>query len=313
MSLREFLIVAGQLAPMWTIVVLGGGMIAYLSCALTLFHRERAARNLEPPEKLVLLRGPGESLWAKMETLWERLISEMYFGFCAALGIGMSPLLLGLWFPNADVRALLGSGAVLFAAGSIVVVGRMRRIMHERANARLGYFGEQWVAEQLQRDLEAGYRVYHDVPKGVRGRSGNIDHVVIGPSGAAVIETKIRSKPTDLKNGLVAVEYDGRRIAWPRYPNDTKTLDQVRWNAEWLHAFLLRECNVSVPVAQVVAIPGWRVNERTLRQPRVVSGKGVAHAVMQAAAAASNGKVLNGAELRAIDEALAGRCRDVTP
>ena len=300
-------------APVLMILLFGGGMIAYLACALTLFQRERSARNLEPPEKLILLRGPGESLWAKMEALWDRLLSEMYFGFCGALGIGLTPLLLGLLFPNAHGWLLLGSGAVLFAAGSIVVVRRMRRIMHERTNARLGYFGEQLVAEHLQRDLEAGYRVYHDVPKGPPGQSGNIDHVVVGPSGAAVIETKTRSKPTGLNNGSVVVEYDGRRIAWPRCPYDTKTLDQVRWNAEWLHAFLLRECNVSVPVAQVVAIPGWKVNERKLVGPRVVSGRGVGDAVMHAVAAVSNGCSLSPAELRAIADALEEICRDVTP
>jgi hypothetical protein len=237
----------------------------------------------------------------------------MYFGFCAALGIGISPLLLGLWFPNADVWALLGSGAVLFAAGSIVVVGRMRRILDERANARLGYFGEQWVAEQLQRDLGSGYRVYHDVPKGVPGQSGNIDHVVVGPLGAAVIETKTRQKPTDQKKGSVVVEYDGRRIAWPRWPHDTKTLDQVKWNAEWLHDFLLRKCDLSVPVAQVVAIPGWKVHEQKLVGPRVVSGRGVGDAVMQAVAAGSNGCSLSRAELCAIADALDELCRDVTP
>jgi hypothetical protein len=137
--------------------------------------------------------------------------------------------------------------------------------------------------------------------------------VVVGPLGAAVIETKTRSKPTDRVNGPAVVEYDGRRIAWPRRPYDTKPLDQVKGNAKWLHDFLLRRCDISVPVAQVVAIPGWKVNERNLGQPRVVSGKGVADAVMQAVAAVGNGQTLGSAELHAIDDALSALCRDVTP
>jgi hypothetical protein len=113
------------LAPVWTALLFGGGMLAYAACSLTLFKRQRAARKLEPPEKLVLLRGPGESLWERMEKLWEQLINLMFFGSGAALGIGLVPLLLVLPFPKANVLLLLGSGLMLFAAASIWIIRKM--------------------------------------------------------------------------------------------------------------------------------------------------------------------------------------------
>lgn len=40
----------------------------------------------------------------------------------------------------------------------------------------------------------------------------NIDHVVIGPTGAAVIETKMRAKPANVRAGEIKVGEDVLRV-----------------------------------------------------------------------------------------------------
>ena len=300
-------------APFWSVIFLGGVMLAYAACALFVFKRQKEARRVEPPEKLILLRSPGETLWERMEDLWEEFVHLLLFGGCAALIIGLSPVLLIHLFPKANLLMLVWSGLVLFGVASIWIIRKMSKLLDERANARLGYFGEQFVAEHLQRVLAGGCRVYHDVPKGKTGKFGNIDHVVVGPLGAAVVETKARGKPTDRTEGPVVVGYDGNRIAWPRCPWDKRTLNQVKRHAQWLRSLILRECGIAIPVAQIVAIPGWKVNESTLGQPRVVSGRGVADAVLQAMNAVGAGRPLSGSELAKITQVLEKRCRDVIP
>lgn len=54
---------------------------------------------------------------------------------------------------------------------------------------RLGMLGEQVVGQMLERLRASGYEVFHDT----RGAKHNIDHVLVGPTGVYVIETKALS------------------------------------------------------------------------------------------------------------------------
>ena len=93
-------------------------------------------------------------------------------------------------------------------------------------------------------------------------------------------------------------------------PDDSKTLWQVRKNAEWLETYLVKACGFSGPVKQVVAIPGWRVVETALTNPRVVTGKGAGHAVLQAIDA--NGEArFSSTQLTRLVAAMEALCRDV--
>jgi hypothetical protein len=55
--------------------------------------------------------------------------------------------------------------------------------------AHLGYYGERAVGEQLENLLARGYRVFHDVPA-VGSKPFNLDHVAVGKTGVAVLETR---------------------------------------------------------------------------------------------------------------------------
>lgn len=286
-------------------------ILIYGTLSVYLFKNQKQARNLQPPETQVALRGPGESLRVKMDMLLEKLTSMVCGGACATVIIAAIPAFVLHLRPEANVWFLLGSILALFIASSIWVVTRLISLMHERSNARLGWLGETIVAEHLQACQSSGFQVFHDVPLNVDGYVTNIDHVAFGPKGVVVIETKMRSKPANHQGGQITVEYDGKRLSWPRFPNDTKTIWQVRKNAENLEHLIRTECGFSVQVKQVIAIPGWMVVEKLVGQPRVVSGKGVSDAVIQCVGD-DDSALLSRAQVESIRKMLEVLCKDVT-
>jgi hypothetical protein len=61
--------------------------------------------------------------------------------------------------------------------------------LHEFSNYRTGIIGEQKVTKTLSLALSDEYSMFNDV-KLKNMPSGNIDHIVVGPTGIFVIETK---------------------------------------------------------------------------------------------------------------------------
>jgi hypothetical protein len=84
----------------------------------------------------------------------------------------------------------------------------------------------------------------------------------------------------------------------------------VRKNAEWLESYLVKECGFSGPVKQVIAIPGWRVVETALTNPRVVAGKGEGDAVLQALDASGETR-FSSTQVTRLVAAMEALCRDV--
>lgn len=285
-------------------------MIGSAFVAVTLFRRQRRSRGLQTPEPVKFRRGPGETLRRRTEELSDRFATTLLLGSCIAIALlGIPGLVLKL-VPNADPLLLFGSGLALFAAGAVVMIRRSVRILDERARARLGFIGEGLVAESLETCLARGCRVFHDVPIHGEWGKANLDHVVVGPNGVAVVETKMRAKPSDKQPWENRVTFDGKMLSWPRCPDESKTLWQVRKNAEWLEDHLRNECGFPVSVRTVIAIPGWNVVEKVLGQPRVVSGKGAGDAVLQTFDANADSK-MSQAQIKRICLALEALCRDV--
>lgn len=94
------------------------------------------------------------------------------------------------------VAVLLGFGAVrdgptfmlgLFAGGFACIYGEFRySVPWFIERHRQGALGENWTAAKLKPLERAGYEVWHDVPT----EWGNWDHVVAGPNGIFLIDTK---------------------------------------------------------------------------------------------------------------------------
>jgi hypothetical protein len=108
-------------------------------------------------------------------------------------------------------------------AVAAVVAWRLRFRPSEQARSwQRGVRGERRTARLLDRLTGDGYVVFHDLA--VPGStSANVDHLVIGPTGVFVIDTKQWT-------GSVHQRADG--LAWHNhYPLD-RTLERVRWEAE---------------------------------------------------------------------------------
>jgi hypothetical protein len=102
-----------------------------------------------------------------------------------------------LWLALASVVGLSGAGIILMTqspplqwAGIAAALGALPlgiKTSHRLASVRKGRLGERLVTELLRR-LPDDYWLVNDM---VLGRTrGNIDHVLIGPCGVVVMETK---------------------------------------------------------------------------------------------------------------------------
>lgn len=85
-------------------------------------------------------------------------------------------------------RTIMAGVAVLVAVALLKVVGE--RQLELALRWRRGWAAEKSVGEELNRLRRDGFVVMHDIPQ--RGE-GNIDHIVSGPTGAYLIETKARA------------------------------------------------------------------------------------------------------------------------
>src|SRR5829696_6751962 len=117
----------------------------------------------------------------------------------------------------------LPHGRLIGLAVAAAVAWRLRFRPSEQARSwQRGAHGERHTAHRLDRLTGDGSVVFHDLA--VPGNtSANVDHLVIGPTGVFVIDSKQWT-------GSVHQSADG--LAWHNhYPLD-RTLEKVRWQAE---------------------------------------------------------------------------------
>jgi hypothetical protein len=133
------------------------------------------------------------------------------------------------------VGDMLGTQAGLPQAGLVglvvaALVGwRLRFRPSEQARAwQRGAHGERHTARLLDRLTRDGFVVFHDLA--VPGNtSANVDHLVIGPTGVFVI---------DSKQWTGSVHQGGDGLAWHNHYRLDRTLETARWEAETLGRLL---------------------------------------------------------------------------
>jgi Nuclease-related domain len=113
------------------------------------------------------------------------------------------------------------AGLVGVAAGALVGWRLRFRPSAQLTAWRRGAQGERRTAGLLDRLVRDGYVVFHDLA--VPGSPANVDHLVIGPSGVFVIDSKQWS-------GSVRQSPDG--LAWHDHYRLDRTLETVRWEAQ---------------------------------------------------------------------------------
>jgi hypothetical protein len=174
---------------------------------------------------------------------------------------------LAAWTPSLTWRAPLVLAAAGLVAGALAaqaglpragLVGlavaatvgwRLRFRPSEQARAwRRGAKGERHTARLLDRLGRDGYVSFHDLA--MPNSPANLDHLVLGPSGVFVIDSKQWT-------GHVHQSSDG--LIWHNHYRLDRTLATIGWQAETLGRLL------GVPVAPLVCVHGAHVQHGGLR------------------------------------------------
>jgi hypothetical protein len=283
---------------MWRPFIVWAGLIPLFVLLAAVFfeHWRRKRRGERSPLAEKLLRPAGYSLQRKLDDVNDTLDSWLIATFLCSLAAVGAFLLVP---PDAVSRFVFLAVFAVLAAGCTVVAWRT---LLKIRNYRRGLLGEQAVAEQLQRLLPLGYRIFHDLPDDGKW---NVDHVVVGPARVFAIETKYRTK-TPGKTGERDHEanFDGEKIRFPS-GYDAEAPEQASRNARWLGNMLSKATGERVTVRPIVALPGWWVTLKANSEVKVLSGKQVPQFISTEPAKLSDKAI------QQISYQLEQRCRDV--
>jgi hypothetical protein len=165
------------------------------------------------------LGSPGRSALAA----YRRRRGEELAGWARSLA-WRAPLVVAAGLTGDVLAAQVGLpyGGLVGLVAAVLVGWRLRFRPSEQARTwQRGAHGERRTARLLERLTRDGFVVFHDLA--VPGSPANVDHLVIGPSGVFLIDSKQWS-------GTVQQGADG--LVWHNhYPLD-RTLATVRWEAE---------------------------------------------------------------------------------
>jgi len=197
-------------------------------------------------------RYPGFTLSKEIEQLDESLSIDLAtLLLIPAVSIGV--IGIGRFEDSGVSFWVIFGGAYITGIGFIVV--RLFRNSRKIRIKRLGFAGEQVVGHQLSELLRSGFHVFHDFPL----TYGNIDHVVVGPSGVFAIETKYKRKAKDVKDGH-KLQFNQRVIKFPDSSETSKPLKQAASQAEELSERLTKLFG-KTDVVPIVVYPGWFVTK----------------------------------------------------
>ena len=140
--------------------------------------------------------------------------------------------------------------AAIIATGACAIV--FGRLWGQFGRLNRGECGEIFVAERLEELRWRGFQCFHDIV-----RDGfNIDHVVVGPPGVFVIETKFRSG-----SGLIEFK-NGEGIFVSGREEERDSLKQARGGARVIHDLICQDAGLDVWVKSLVVFVGdWTVKD----------------------------------------------------
>jgi hypothetical protein len=158
----------------------------------------------------------------------------------AAAGLAAGTLAAEAGLPQARLAGL---------AVAALVGWRLRFRPSEQARAwRRGAAGERQTARLLDRLGRDGYMSFHDMA--MPHSPANLDHLVLGPSGVFVIDSKQWT-------GQVHQSPDG--LIWHNHYRLDRTLATIRWQAKTLGRIL------GLPVAPLICVHGAHIQHGGLR------------------------------------------------
>jgi hypothetical protein len=266
--------------------------------------RTRTFRERKKPVPVgeKMLRSPGESLSTRVEKKTEDLL-WLFSGACLLPVVGIVS-----WGAPAGKSIQTWQFAfialALFAFGYLLSTYLTKRLL-ALSNVFLGLKGERLVGEMLNRLMKDGYDVFHDYPIEPDGRSVNIDHVVVGPTGIFAVETKTHRKPKEAADGKnYEVSFDGKQLKFPHFTT-RKGIDQSVHNARLLAKHLGASLDEKLEVTPILALPGWFVSSQRNDPLLVRNPKNIRASIL------GRNEIINESLQKKIAYQLELRCRDV--
>ena len=208
-------------------------------------------------------------MFAGVQTIGAGLFAGLTLGLFSPLWIGLvmgHSSLAQLWAtPKPYIFYLPFGFGIAAALWTILGFLVLSKLYDSIAAWHFGLRGEQAVAEKLAdpRLAVAGYRIFHDLPaetgEGRKKRRWNVDHVIVGPGGVFVLETKTRLRRKATRNQEEdMVLFDGKRLQYP-WCFDDKGARQAEANARWVRGLIAKFGPDDLIVRPVVVMPGWYV------------------------------------------------------
>lgn len=246
------------LLPLVLLFGLLGLMLATLQHYLAEIRLRMGTRHLN----ISALRSPGESTRHRIDrtngeiAAFAVAIGAIPLALYAALLSYVHFLSLDLGLMETVYSGAIGGGFILYGTNKI------KRLKERRRRLHITYEGQMAVAQEVNRLIPSGYRIYHEFPTG-RFR---IDHIIVGPNGVFTVTTMV--VPKRFRHREESVLHDGQRLVFGR-KRDKKTVAYAEFQASWLAKWLLTATGEALAVQSILTVPGWRM--KTLRQSSVLA------------------------------------------
>ena len=215
----------------------------------------------KPPVFGVRLNIPGKSVRRNLDIK----IADFSHHILTVIVIGVGALfaLPSIYRPGAEIIVMI----LAVAAGIAVITYAClaRTSLRDLRKHHLGWYCEAVIGQELERCRAYRYSVFHDIAYESGGKRFNVDHLLIGPAGVIVVETKGRTKP---KKGKTEVEISNGRLVFSGRASEERPINQINALAATVKEDLEKVMRasglsaLSLPITKIIAVPGWRVEEK---------------------------------------------------
>ncbi|QGQ23943.1 NERD domain-containing protein [Gimesia benthica] len=226
-----------------------------------IWKRKQDLKQRQSPLTQDLMRPPGYSLRLKVNEQSDEVTILFIFMLITPLllySLHLSQSYFGQ-IPESLPRTII---MLVIGLGTITLLGRrLSKVLNERKNNSLGFQGEMFTGEELNQLMLYGCRVFHDIQIDY----GNIDHVVVSPSGVFSINTKMRSKAKEGKGKAEVIVDHQNNVLRFSDRSEKIDVDQLETEGRWLSKYLTSSVGMQIPVRPVLALPGWFVKQNNRR------------------------------------------------
>ncbi len=222
-----------------------------LAAALTSDPVRRVEQVASPVKGIGRAGTSARRQYKAMRRVWLRRIRLRFWMFAAALGVLL--VLPMAVMASANQHWIWGFGFVS-GASLAIMVGVREFPPGYITNWQDGAQGEEWTAKELRPLAKQGWTVMHDLRDRRGDGKGNFDHVLVGPSGVFLLDSKAWPGVTTIDKGLPTL----RRHEDPDLPANVYEALPGRQKAAAtrLKRALSQETKISVWVTPVVVIWG---------------------------------------------------------